>query len=109
MSFGISNTCFQVRVYTDDTFTTELCGCDECGGCGEQAVLTCTLDAGEYRMVIGGSGDMAEGDFKVGIACPGATGNILFASFYYLCFYRVCNYLIIWFIALDCSSSHPFW
>jgi hypothetical protein len=44
------------------------CSCDDCGGCGLQTVLTCTLLPGNYIVSVGGF-STAEGNYQVTTSC----------------------------------------
>ena len=59
-----------IRVWTQD-LSRELYGCDDCGACGYQTVLTETLDAGCYKLVIDGY-SYNSGSYTVQITCPSA-------------------------------------
>jgi hypothetical protein len=56
-----------LRVY-DNTLSTQVCGCDDCGACGLQTVLVCELGAGDYVIVVDGYSNR-EGDFDVSVTC----------------------------------------
>merc|ERR1712115_178905 len=45
-----------VRIFSGSMFNggREECSCDDCGPCGTQTVLECTLNEGDYFVVIGG-------------------------------------------------------
>jgi hypothetical protein len=47
---------------------TEICGCDDCGGCGLQTVLECQVNAGSYVLAVGGFSS-SEGSFSVMSTC----------------------------------------
>jgi len=47
-------------------------GCDDCGDCGLQAKLECTLDPGNYIVVVDGFSAL-EGDFILEMTCSGGT------------------------------------
>jgi len=56
----------------DTNFTTEFCGCDDCGGCSVQTVLSCDLPAGYYGLVVDGYSSSV-GDFSITLTCPRAS------------------------------------
>ena len=57
-----------LRVWTHD-LSRELFGCDDCGSCGLQTILTGSLAAGCYKLVIDGYSTRS-GTYTVGITCP---------------------------------------
>ncbi len=58
-----------LRVF-DANLGTQLCGCDDCGDCGSQTILTCELPAGDYVAVVEGF-DSAEGSYVLRVSCSG--------------------------------------
>ena len=57
-----------LRVWTQD-LSRELLGCDDCGSCSTQTILTGELDVGCYKLVIDGYSTNS-GTYTVGITCP---------------------------------------
>ena len=56
-----------LRVWTQD-LSSELFGCDDCGSCGAQTILTGELDVGCYKLVIDGFAT-SSGTYTVEITC----------------------------------------
>jgi hypothetical protein len=69
-----SNFDTYARIYTPDLMS-QLAECDDCGGCGSQAVLVANLAAGNYVFVLDGY-DASEGGYQINMVCgAGADGQ----------------------------------
>eukprot|EP00041_Stephanoeca_diplocostata_P024250 m.608435 g.608435 ORF g.608435 m.608435 type:complete len:633 (-) comp22486_c0_seq3:1402-3300(-) len=62
-----------VRILNADS-TYQIAGCDDCGGCGYNAVLQTQLDAGSYVVVVEGYHDF-EGQYSLQMACGSNASN----------------------------------
>ena len=70
MRFNSCNSDFDtyLRVF-NSKLTREVCGCDDCGGCGTRAVLDCNLAAEtDYVLVVEGYSRYS-GAFTVDVSC----------------------------------------
>lgn len=57
-----------LRIFNDD-MSTELSGCDDCGGCGTQSKITLELSVGYYNALIEGY-RRKKGAFSITLDCP---------------------------------------
>merc|ERR1711937_1035346 len=55
-------------IHGDSADGAVACGCDDCGDCGVQTVLTCTLLAGSYTVSVDGFSS-SEGNYEVSADC----------------------------------------